>query len=174
MTIQFGANFSINGVPETGLSPTISIRRTDSGALVVTDAALYEVGDGAYRYNFSNDTALQYSAVIDGAVDTLDYRYMAAWSERAKTEAEVVQILEDTAAMPTVSGIVTGILAGVIEGTLTVKGVQRVLLSVLAAESDGAKTATQHFRDTLDTKNRVTATMDVDGNRTNITLDVSD
>jgi len=38
----------------------------------------------------------------------------------------------------------------------------------------GAKTATQHFRNTTDTKNTVTATVDEDGNRTGITLDVSD
>ncbi len=75
---------------------------------------------------------------------------------------------------PTTADIVTGILNGVIEGTLTVKEAQRILLAPLAGKSDGAKTATQHFRNTTDTKNVVTATVDEDGNRTGITLDVSD
>lgn len=75
---------------------------------------------------------------------------------------------------PTASDIVTGILNGVIEGTLTVKEATRVLLAPIAGKSDGAKTVTQHFRNTTDTKNVVTATVDMDGNRTGITLDVSD
>jgi hypothetical protein len=34
-------------------------------------------------------------------------------------------------------------------------------------------TSTAHFRDQADTKNRVTATTDTDGNRSSITLDLS-
>ncbi len=236
MTIKFGADFSINGVAEEGLSPTIKIRRTDTQAVVINGAAVPEVGDGGYNYDFENDTALQYHAIIDGGIDTLDSRYMVAWSERAKAEAEVVDIKTQTDKMnftgddikstldseevvtdsasrtaskatgfsvpneydaalsviavdvaglngeamrgtdnaPTAADIVTGILNGVIEGTLTLKEAQRVLLAPIAGESDGARTATQHFRNTLDTKNVVTATVDEDGNRTGITLDVSD
>ena len=86
--IQFGADFSTLGVPETGLSPTITIRDTSDGSVVVGAVAMTEVGGGAYKYNFSNDTAKKYSIVIDGGVDTLDSRYMTAWSERAKAEGE--------------------------------------------------------------------------------------
>ena len=82
--IQFGVNFSTNGVPETGLSPTIIIRDTSDGSVVINGAAMTEVGGGAYKYNFSNDTTKKYSAVMNGGVDTLDSRYMTAWSERAK------------------------------------------------------------------------------------------
>lgn len=94
--IQFGVDFSTNGIPETGLSPTITIRDTSDGSVVVNGAAMTEVGGGAYKYDFSNDTAKKYSAVMDGGVDTLDSRYMTAWSERAKAEAEVIDILEDS------------------------------------------------------------------------------
>lgn len=94
--IQFGADFSTLGVPETGLSPTITIRDTFDGSVVINAAAMTEVGGGAYKYDFTNDTAKKYSIVIDGGVDTLDSRYMTAWSERAKAEAETALIMADT------------------------------------------------------------------------------
>lgn len=94
--IQIGADFSILGVPETGLSPTITIRDTSDGSVVINAVAMVEVGGGAYKYDFTNDTAKKYSIVIDGGVDTLDSRYQTAWSERAKAEAETVLILADT------------------------------------------------------------------------------
>jgi len=72
-----------------------------------------------------------------------------------------------------ISTLPTDIMNEIIEGTLTLRQVQRLLLAVLAGKSDGAGGATQHFRDTQDTKNRITATLDEDGNRTAIVLDES-
>lgn len=46
--------------------PTIRIRRADTGALVVTDAAMVELGDGAYAYDFVEDPTLDYSVRADG------------------------------------------------------------------------------------------------------------
>lgn len=62
----------------------------------------------------------------------------------------------------------------VVESTLTAREVYRVLLSVMAGKSDGGGTATIHFRDYADGTNRVTATVDGNGNRTAITLDGSE
>jgi len=53
-TLTITAFFSDGGTPKTGLSPTIRIRNVDSTALVVTDAAMTEVGDGWYKYNFTS------------------------------------------------------------------------------------------------------------------------
>ena len=47
--------------------PTIRIRRNDTGALVVTDAPMTEVGDGLFRYNFNPPVdGISYSARGDG------------------------------------------------------------------------------------------------------------
>ena len=47
--------------------PTIRIRRNDTGALVVTDAAMTELGDGLFRYNFDPPVdGISYSARADG------------------------------------------------------------------------------------------------------------
>jgi len=61
----------------------------------------------------------------------------------------------------------------VIEGTLTGRQTLRLNLAVLAGKSSGGGTATLIFKDTSDVKDRVTATVTADGNRTNMVLDVS-
>lgn len=58
-------------VPLTGAGtlPTIRIRRLDTGALVVTDAAMVEVGapgDGAYSFTFAPVATLEYSWRANG------------------------------------------------------------------------------------------------------------
>lgn len=66
---EITARFTNGGVPLTspGDVPTISIRRTDTGALVVTGAAMTELGDGVFRYTFTGgDPQLDYVAIADG------------------------------------------------------------------------------------------------------------
>lgn len=57
------ALFTSGSTPTTGLSPTIRIRRLDTDALVVTDDAMSEVGDGIYKYSFT-----EYSGTLDYAI----------------------------------------------------------------------------------------------------------
>ncbi len=59
----------------------------------------------------------------------------------------------------------------VIEGTLTSRQLMRIFLSALAGITTGGGTVTVNFRDDADGKNRIVATVDVNGNRTNIVLD---
>lgn len=60
--------FLKNGLPATGLSPTIRIREIGSTNLVVTDDAMVEIGDGFYSYDFSLlfDPNIQYAVRVDG------------------------------------------------------------------------------------------------------------
>jgi len=47
--------------------PTIRVRRLDTNALVVTDLAMTEVGDGLYKYEYTDAVnSIEYSAVADG------------------------------------------------------------------------------------------------------------
>jgi len=55
---------------------------------------------------------------------------------------------------------------GVVEGTITLKQAVALFLSVLTGKSSGGGTATVVFRDTADSKNRLSVTVDADGNRT--------
>jgi len=61
----------------------------------------------------------------------------------------------------------------VIEGTLTQKEAMRLLLAILTGLTSGGGTDTLTFRNTGDTKDRVIATVDKDGNRTVVIKDVS-
>ena len=62
------AHFTNQGTPLTSPTdaPTIRIRRTDTGALVVTDLAMTELGDGSFRRDFSPASTLQYAIRADG------------------------------------------------------------------------------------------------------------
>ena len=56
-----------NKIPILGLTPTIRIRDLATNALVITDAPMSEVGDGAYVYDFiTYDNAKDYSFRADG------------------------------------------------------------------------------------------------------------
>ncbi len=60
-----------------------------------------------------------------------------------------------------------------IETNYTVRQALRLILSSAAAKLSGAATTTVTIRDIGDTKNRITATVDADGNRTAITTNVT-
>lgn len=64
-------------------------------------------------------------------------------------------------------------LDDIIEGPLTLRKIIKLIASALFGKSFGGGTANVGFRDTQDTKNRISATVDANGNRTNVTLDGS-
>jgi hypothetical protein len=94
-------------------------------------------------------------------------------------DTEIAAILEDTgttlaaqiAALNDIS--VADIIAGVADGSYDLQEMLRVIFSVCAGKSAGGGTATLTFRDSADSKNRVSATVDANGNRTAMTLDAS-
>jgi hypothetical protein len=85
------AFFTSSGVPATGLSPTIRIRNVSTGALVVTDAAMTEVGDGFYRYNYTGyNPTIDYAIRCDGtAILPAAERYVYGGNELADEINEV-------------------------------------------------------------------------------------
>ena len=70
--------------------------------------------------------------------------------------------------------IVTAILAATVESTLDVKEVLRIVLAALAGKVSGGGTPTIKFRDAADALDRITATVDANGNRTSISLNGGD
>ena len=62
----------------------------------------------------------------------------------------------------------------IVEGNITVQGALRAALSALVGLLSGAGGTSIAFRDTGDTKDRIVATVDSDGNRLSVTLDLSD
>ncbi|KKM45259.1 hypothetical protein LCGC14_1560990 [marine sediment metagenome] len=65
------------------------------------------------------------------------------------------------------------ILDEVVEGTITVRQAFRILIAAVAGKTTGGGTVTASFRNIADDGNRIVATVDVNGNRTAMTLDGS-
>lgn len=63
-------------------------------------------------------------------------------------------------------------LLGVVEGTLTLRDVQRIVLAVLAGQVTGAGTGTETFKG-QGGEDRVVSTVDASGNRSNVDLDAT-
>jgi hypothetical protein len=64
-------------------------------------------------------------------------------------------------------------LANGVESGLTVREHLRISQAAAAGKLSGAATSTVNIRDKADSKNRISATVDADGNRSAVTLDVS-
>lgn len=65
------------------------------------------------------------------------------------------------------------ILDEVVEGTLTMRQVLRLLIAFATGKATGGASTTVTFRDSGDSKNRIVMTVDSDGNRSAVTTDVS-
>jgi hypothetical protein len=75
--------------------------------------------------------------------------------------------------LPTAAEIVTAIGAMTVEGAITLLMSARGWNAVLLGKANGLDTSTANYRDLADTKNRVVATVDADGNRSAVTRDLS-
>ena len=103
------------------------------------------------------------------------------WVNGGRLDLLIDAILEDTATtLPaTLSGLNDlstteagdAVLDEVVEGTLTLRQIARLLLAVLAGKSSGGGTTTIAFRDQADTKDRISATVEADGDRTAVSVD---
>lgn len=60
-----------------------------------------------------------------------------------------------------------------VETGWTIRQTMRIVLSVLAGKGSGLATTTAKYRDMADSKDRITATVDADGNRTAVTRDAT-
>lgn len=157
-----------------------------------TDGGIEHIGDGYYRLDLP-DAAYATGAehvdfggtvtgmvVIGGRVRLVDFDPEAA-ADLGLTA--IAAILADTNELQTddVPGLIAAlndiaasdVLAEVIENSLTVTQVLRLILAASAGKLSGAATTSVAIRDTADSKDRISATVDADGNRSAVTLDAS-
>lgn len=90
---------------------------------------------------------------------------------RTEATSDKNEILTDLAALNDIT--VSEIIAGIADGSYDLQEMMRLIFSVCCGKSSGGGTHTLTFRDSADGKNRITATVDVDGNRTTIELNGS-
>ncbi len=130
---------------------------------VAAEAAggLYTRGSGAGQINQSSNGTVDVNAVaISG--DT--------------TAADNAELFFDGTGYPTAQNAIADALldrsAG-IETGFTPRQAARIILASQGAKVSGAATTTVTIRDVGDTKDRIVATVDADGNRTAVTLDAT-
>lgn len=143
--------FTNLGVPETGLSATIRIRDLSDNSLLVTDAAMAEVGDGWYKYNFTTyDANKDYAIRCDGSATLGNQdRYCFAGNEN---------YIDD---IPTV------------EGALDANEVLKLILAATTGSSAGAGTATFEYKSVDGITTRIRSLFDANGNRQITLLDAT-
>lgn len=140
---------------ETGGQPQVSIDGaafSDSGIGV-----LVAVSTAAGRY---------YAELTQGILGTAGQRLITRYKSDNTLEAEgstVVVIAEP----------VDAVFDEVVEGAVTFRQMVRGFAAALMAKCNGLASTTASFRDLADTKDRIVATVDADGNRTEITLDLT-
>lgn len=91
----------------------------------------------------------------------------------ADIAAAAAALSSAVAALPTASQNAAAAGALTVEGTITLIQAQRALLAVLLGKVSGAQSNLPVFRDTADSKNRVSATTDASGNRSAVSLDLT-
>lgn len=112
-------------------------------------------------------------ALIQADTDDIQTRLPAALVG-GRIDASVGAMAADTVtASALAADAVDEILDEVIEGTTTLRQALRGFASALLAKASGLATTTAVYRDLADTKARITATVDADGNRTAVVLDLT-
>ena len=77
------------------------------------------------------------------------------------------------AALPTAAENATAVLDEIIEAALSLRQAMRLVIAATGGKASGLDTTTAIYRDSADTKDRITATVDANGNRTAVTLDLT-
>lgn len=76
-------------------------------------------------------------------------------------------------APPSAAANATAVLDEIIEAAISLRQAMRLALAAMGGKASGLDTTTAIYRNTADTKNRITATVDANGNRTAVTLDLT-
>ena len=172
------------------MSNEIAYARSESDTLyahvtAISNKYIYDVGDTALEavgtWNDARADECDISMVATGSVHFADFPTVAAG-------IYLVQIKLQTGESPAIADDIiaqgwcywTGtaeinpytlaatLLGTVVEGSVTLEQAVRLMLAILTGKSSGGGTDTLTFRDIGDTKNRVVATVDVQGNRTDV------
>lgn len=153
---------------DTEIASIISTLGTPAGVSLAADVAAVKGDTGAA---VTQTTAAAIRADVGLASANLDTQLSTIASY---IDTEIGTILTNIATIPTAIQNADALLdrAAAIEG-YTPRQLFRLVGSILLGKVSGAGTGTEVFRDLADTKDRVTATVDANGNRSAITRDAT-
>lgn len=173
------------------------VKVASMAANVLTDTAIADSAFTAAKFAAACFTASKFGALAFDAVWSVATRVLTAGTNIALAKGTGVTGLNDlsaaqvnaeadaaiadaglvaaVAALPSANANADALLdrtAG-IETSRTLRQGLRLMLAALAGKASGLATTTATYRDTNDSKNRIVATVDADGNRSAVTLDAS-
>jgi hypothetical protein len=165
---------------DTNTDGALIISCHPSGALAVKQECLVYPAN-VYDSLFGTDKLQVDVSQVNGTAQTAGDNTVTINSIYAVVDTEVADIHTDVASITTSinsiyiqtvgTTIADSIWDEVMEGTTSARKQMNINHAVLSGKSDGGGTNTGHYRDAADSKNRVTVTMDAEGNRIAITTD---
>jgi hypothetical protein len=111
------------------------------------------------------------ASVVAGLIAAVETKVDAVLLDTG-TDGVVVASASKTGYRLSATGV-DDVLDEVVEGATTLRESVRLSNAALGGKASGLETTAATFRDLADTKDRIVATVDVDGNRTAITRDLT-
>lgn len=141
--------------------------RTIAAANYATAAELAKVpkSDGTASWNATALAAI--NAQADQALADYDP------PTRAELTSDTNSVLSAVGDVPTAAENADAVLDEVVEGAVTLRQSIRLHNAALGGKASGLETTEAKYRDLADTKDRITATVDSDGNRTAVSRDLT-
>lgn len=161
------SNFLITANTQTDYTfdDTVEVQNTKTGyPLTITGA---NVTDASGSVTGWIDTTGENIYVIPASV--VPFQYSTGSGLSSAQDTKLTSIYDTVGTLPDADAIHDE----VVENSVTFRQMMRIIFAVLTGKASGAATTTVTFRDNADTKDRVSATVDADGNRTAVTLDGS-
>lgn len=163
------------GAGKAGLSDLCAQLVNTAGAGVgsAVTTGFTEIGSGCYLWHYASIPDAHRGGVkfYSAAASSVVLAFAAINPEDAENLDAKISTSVGSAAL-TAAGV-DAILDEVVEGTLTLRQICRLLLAAFAGKAAGGGTTSVSFRDVADSKNRITLTVDSSGNRSAATLDGS-
>lgn len=174
-------DFSLTATETQAAKIVVSIADAATKAVEDQCIAIATFGNASAEYppDFGDATALGLSR-LDAAVSSrASQSSLDAVDDFVDTEVAAIKAKTDNLPaapaavgdIPSSSANAAAVLAAIVEGPETLAELLRLMRAALLGKSDGFPAGPAHFRDRADTKNRITATVDADGNRTSVSTD---
>lgn len=155
---------------QSGLATSTAVASLDAKIDVVdanVDAILVDTAEiGVAGAGLTALASAANLAVVAGYLDTEIAAIKAKTDNLPAAPAAVGDI-------PTAAAIADAVHDEAVDGTVTFRQSVRLANAVLGGKASGLETTAAVYRDLADTKDRITATVDVDGNRTAVTRDLT-
>lgn len=184
------------GAPKTGdaANLTLYVAKDRGATTALTDTTATEISstNAPGEYEFDLTQAETNADVLDftGKSSTANIAIVPVLNMFTRPQYSTIQAIDSSGrvtvgsaaadsinasalATDAVTEIVNAILAAVVEGSTTLVQSIRLHNAALGGKASGLATTTAVYRDVGDTKNRISATVDADGNRSAVTLDLT-